>query len=706
MIRKVFFLCVSYFIVFSVHAQQDFVPLDLPTPNSCRTGAGAPGPSYWQPQVDYDIQVELDDENQQIIGSEKVTFHNNSPETLHFVWVQLDQNLFEPHSVTNETEHGHLSDDMKLDALRKMMVPFDGGYKISKIADKSGKELSHIINNTMMRVDLPKPLAPGKKVELNIDWSYNITEHAVYGGRSGYEYFKEDDNYLYEIAQFFPRLAVFTDYMGWQNKQFLGEAEWALPFGNYKVAITTPADHVVAATGELKNEKAVLSKTQRERLAQARKSEEQVWIITEEEAKANEKSRAKDKKTWVFEAENVRDFAFASSRKFVWDAVNVPLGGKGVLAMSLYPKEGNPMWGKYATASVAHALKVYSKYTLDYPYPVAIAIHGPIFGMEYPMISFNGARPDANGNYSQRLKEIMISVIIHETGHNFFPMIINSDERRWAWMDEGLNSFIQYLAEQEWREGYDSRRGPAYKIANFMASDKDKQVPIMTNPESINQMGNITYGKTATALAILRDVVMGPELFDAAFKEYSRRWAFKHPTPADFFRTMQDASAVDLDWFFRGWFYTTDHVDIAIENPKYKVLNKDTEEKKKTSDDSEGIPLTSTYDFAKLYKNMSESDRKLVDEEMHFYELTFRNVGGLIMPIILEMQFEDGTSSTQKVPVEVWRKNDKKVTKVFITDKPVKQFVLDPKMQTADTDLENNVVKIDQKAKKMNLLTK
>ncbi|MFN6943516.1 MAG: M1 family metallopeptidase, partial [Cytophagaceae bacterium] len=460
MIRKLLSISLVYTIVLfvpgKINAQQDFLPLDdkLPTPNEYRTGAGAPGPKYWQQWVDYDIKVELNDENQSITGSEVITFHNNSHETLRYFWVQVDQNIYDPHSVTNETEHGHLTESININALRKMMVPFDGGCNVLSVKDKSGKPLQYTLNNTMMRVELPKPLTPNSKFVFSIDWSYNITDHAVYGGRSGYEYFAKDKNYLYEIAQFFPRLAVFNDYMGWQNKQFLGEAEWALPFGNYKVEITAPSDHIVSATGELKNEKAVLSAVQRERMAKAKNSENPVLIVTEEEAKANEKSRAAGKKTWVYHAENVRDFAFASSRKFVWEAMSVQLDSRKVMAMSLYPKEGNPLWGRHSIASVAHALKVYSKYTLDYPYPVAIAIHGPVFGMEYPMISFNGARPDENGNYTERLKQIMISVIIHEVGHNFFPMIINSDERRWAWMDEGLNSFVQYLAEQEWEENY------------------------------------------------------------------------------------------------------------------------------------------------------------------------------------------------------------------------------------------------------------
>ncbi|MDX5480191.1 MAG: M1 family metallopeptidase, partial [Hymenobacteraceae bacterium] len=520
---------------------------ELPTPNTYRTASGAPGHQYWQQRADYNIKVELDDENQSIKGSETITYTNNSPDVLSYLWVQLDQNIFEPKSMSNLTRTGELKEKMSLQAVEYLTrEEFDGGFKIQAVKDRNGKPLKYTINNTMMRVDLPASLKPKQSFTFSIDWNHNINNQKTLGGRSGYEYFPEDGNYLYEMAQWFPRMAVYDDVNGWQHKQFLGSGEFALPFGDYRVSITVPADHVVAATGELQNTSQVLSATHQKRWAEAVKSDKPVVIVTQEEATQAEKSKAKGKKTWVYAAKDVRDFAWASSRKFIWDAMNVKVGGKNVLAMSYYPKEANPLWGQYSTESVAHTLKVYSKHTIDYPYPVAISVHGPVGGMEYPMLSFNGYRPEPDGTYSDRIKYGLISVIIHEVGHNFFPMIINSDERQWTWMDEGLNTFMQYIAEQEWERNYPSRRGEPANIVEYMKSAKNTQVPIMTNSESVLQFGNNAYGKPATALNVLRETVMGRELFDYAFKEYANRWAFKHPMPADFFRTMEDASGVDL----------------------------------------------------------------------------------------------------------------------------------------------------------------
>ncbi|MCB0564461.1 MAG: M1 family metallopeptidase, partial [Phaeodactylibacter sp.] len=544
---------------------------ELPTPNVYRNAAGAPGHMYWQQKADYKISVELDDEKQRIYGEETITYHNNSPDLLEYLWVQLDQNRRAKDSDTYKTNTSEMSDSMSLQEIKELEPTFDGGFNLEYVQTMDGKSLSHTVVKTMMRVDPPQPLQPGEQFSFRVKWWYNINDRMEIGGRSGYEYFKEDDNYLYTIAQFFPRMAVYNDVEGWQNKQFLGRGEFTLPFGDYEVDITVPADHYVAATGTLGNMPDVLTKEQVEKLEQAKQERNNpVIIVSEEDARKNEKDKSKAKKTWKFKAENVRDFAFASSRKFIWDAMGVEMGdGKVVLAMSMYPKEGNPLWEKYSTKAVAHTLKWYSHYTFDYPYPVAWSINAKQIGMEYPMICFNFGRPETDGTYSERTKYGMIGVIIHEVGHNYFPMIVNSDERQWTWMDEGLNSFVQYLAEQQWERDYPSRRGPAYKIVDYMKGDKDKISPIMTNSESIFQFGNNAYGKPATALNILRETIMGRELFDYAFKTYANRWKFKHPSPADFFRTMEDASAVDLDWFWRGWFFTTDHVDIAIDGVKW-----------------------------------------------------------------------------------------------------------------------------------------
>ena len=550
---------------------------ELPTPNVYRTASGAPGHEYYQQRADYQMSIELDDETQRIYGEETITYTNNSPDDLTYLWVQLDQNMRAKNSTTQQISRGDIFNtrggtaQTSFNQLKNnQFYDFDGGFKIDYVQTTAGSNLRYTVNNTMLRVDLPSTLRSGQKFSFKIKWWFNINDRMDIGGRSGYEYFEEDGNYLYTIAQFFPRMAVYNDVEGWQNKQFLGSGEFTLPFGDYDVSITVPADHVVGSTGTLTNASRVLTSKQRARLAKAENSfEDPVIIVTQEEAVAAEGQPSSSKKTWNFKAENVRDFAFASSRKFIWDAMAVKVGDKTTMAMSYYPKEGNPLWEQYSTRVVAHTLKVYSKFTIDYPYEKAISVHTKWIGMEYPMICFNGGRPETDGTYSEATKYGMIGVIIHEVGHNFFPMIINSDERQWTWMDEGLNTFVQYLTEQEWDHDYPSRRGPAHKIVPYMSGPKDQMVPIMTNSESILQFGNNAYGKPATALNILRETVMGRELFDFAFKEYSRRWAFKHPSPADFFRTMEDASGVDLDWFWRGWFYTTDHVDIAISDVEW-----------------------------------------------------------------------------------------------------------------------------------------
>lgn len=707
---------------------------ELPTPNVYRTASGAPGHEYYQQRADYDMSITLDDETQRIYGEETITYTNNSPDELRYLWVQLDQNMRAQNSTTQQIKTGGIFNQRGATAQtafnqlkNNQFYDFDGGFKLAYVKTTSGANLPYTVNNTMMRVDLPTPLRQGQKFSFKIKWWFNINDRMDIGGRSGYEYFEEEDNYLYTIAQFFPRMAVYNDVEGWQNKQFLGQGEFTLPFGDYKVDITVPSDHIVASTGELMNASRILSSKQRARLAKAKKSyDDPVIIVTQEEAEAAEKNKATSTKTWTFEAENVRDFAFATSRKFIWDAQAVDISGKTTMAMSYYPKEGNPLWEQYSTRVVAHTLKVYSKFTIDYPYHKAISVHTKWIGMEYPMICFNGGRPEADGTYSEGTKYGMIGVIIHEVGHNFFPMIINSDERQWTWMDEGLNTFVQYLTEQEWDHDYPSRRGPAAKIVPYMSGPKEQIVPIMTNSESILQFGNNAYGKPATALNILRETVMGRELFDYAFKEYSRRWAFKHPTPADLFRTMEDASGVDLDWFWRGWFYTTDHVDIAIKDVQwYQMSTKDPDlekpfeaEKDRQANDHVGRArnevirtmvdeVPATRDFYNSYNpfevsaadreaydryraGLSKEEAALLDAGYHFYGVTFENQGGLLMPLVLRFTLEDGTEEVKRIPAEVWLKNEDEFTKWFNFTQPVVQITLDPFLEMADTDRSDN----------------
>jgi len=725
---------------FALHAQNvntsKFRQLgqELPTPNVYRTASGAPGHEYYQQRADYDMSITLDDETQRIYGEETITYTNNSPDELRYLWVQLDQNMRAQNSTTQQIKTGGIFNQRGATAQtafnqlkNNQFYDFDGGFKLAYVKTVAGANLPYTVNNTMMRVDLPTPLRQGQKFSFKIKWWFNINDRMDIGGRSGYEYFEEEDNYLYTIAQFFPRMAVYNDVEGWQNKQFLGQGEFTLPFGDYKVDITVPSDHIVASTGELTNASRILSSKQRARLAKAKKSyDDPVIIVTQEEAEAAEKNKATSTKTWTFEAENVRDFAFATSRKFIWDAQAVDISGKTTMAMSYYPKEGNPLWEQYSTRVVAHTLKVYSKFTIDYPYHKAISVHTKWIGMEYPMICFNGGRPEADGTYSEGTKYGMIGVIIHEVGHNFFPMIINSDERQWTWMDEGLNTFVQYLTEQEWDHDYPSRRGPAAKIVPYMSGPKEQIVPIMTNSESILQFGNNAYGKPATALNILRETVMGRELFDYAFKEYSRRWAFKHPTPADLFRTMEDASGVDLDWFWRGWFYTTDHVDIAIKDVQwYQMSTKDPDlekpfeaEKDRQANDHVGRArnevirtmvdeVPATRDFYNSYNpfevsaadreaydryraGLSKEEAALLDAGYHFYGVTFENQGGLLMPLVLRFTLEDGTEEVKRIPAEVWLKNEDEFTKWFNFTQPVVQITLDPFLELADTDRSDN----------------
>jgi len=681
----------------------------LPTPNGYRTADGSPGPDYWQQKADYNIKVTLNDNDQSVQGSETITYYNNSPSPLSYLWLQLDQNLFDKNSDTQKTETLNPADTLNSSFLRWVFMSYsEGGYKVGNIRDEAGKPMLFTINKTMMRIDLPAPLpAKGGKVSFSIDWSYKIPEQRKYGGRGGKEYFAKDDNNLYEMAQWFPRMAVYSDVTGWQHKQFLGNGEFTLTFGDYEVAITVPADHIVASTGELQNPEKALASKHIERLKKAENSNEPVVIQTQSEAELAEKTKSKDTKTWIYKAQNVRDFAWASSRKFVWDAMRVEVGGKKIWAMSYYPKEGNPLWGQYSTQVVAHTLRVYSRYTVNYPYPVAISVHGSVFGMEYPMISFNGGRPNPDGTIPDGTRNAMVGVIIHEVGHNYFPMIINSDERQWTWMDEGLNSFCEYLAELELKDqtwakkdygekGFPTRRGPAKNIVDYMRSDPKTLVPIMTNSEQILQFGNNAYGKPATALNILRETIMGHELFDFAFKQYAQKWAFKHPEPADFFRTMEDASAVDLDWFWRGWFFTTEACDIALENVKLTRIV----DKKNQASATISPFLTQYYKPEQLEahrKRMQATGLDFTKEEeqaltagQYYYTLQLKNIGGLLMPVIIQINYEDGTKEIVRIPTEIWRKNINEVYKTILTQKPAVSFQLDPMEETADINTTNN----------------
>jgi hypothetical protein len=699
----------------------------LPTPNEQRTASGAPGKGYWQQRADYEIAVTLDESEKRISGKETIRYHNHSPDALQYLWVQIDPNIFAPESHAVVTTLAPEFERTSYESLRRTLnrASFDGGAKITSVQDGDGHALAHTINDTMMRVDLPHALQPGAMVALVIEWNYLVNNARKYGGRTGYEHFDEDGNDIFELAQWFPRMAAYTDYTGWQHKQFLGAGEFTLEFGDYKVSITAPEDHVVAATGVLQNPDEVLQPAWKERLTQAQSSTAPLFIVTPAEAKANEAHKPAGTKTWAFAAENVRDFAWASSRKFIWDAVQHPVEGKPVWAMSYYPNEAEPLWSKYSTHAIQHTLDVYSKHTFAYPYPVAISVNGPVGGMEYPMICFNGPRPEKDGTYSSGSKYGLISVVIHEVGHNFFPMIVNSDERQWTWMDEGLNTFLQQLAEAEWQDDYPSSRGEPRKIVDYMKSDD--QVPIMTNSDSLLQFGSNAYAKPATALNILRETVMGRELFDFAFQQYARRWMFKRPEPADLFRTLEDASAVDLDWFWNGWFYTTRHVDLVLGAiTRYRIDTRDPELEKRLKRERraeepvslsdqrnadlpkriEQFPELADFynaydeldvtekelaDYAKLVEGLKAEDKELLQKKLNFYVIPIEDKGGIPMPIVLGLDYEDGSSEEVRVPVEVWRKGPESVAKLVISPKTLVRVTLDPHLETADAELANNV---------------
>ncbi|MDI5948967.1 M1 family metallopeptidase [Flavobacterium yafengii] len=693
----------------------------LATPNMFRTASGAPGPAYYQQQADYKINVELDDKKSKLTGSETVTYYNNSPDTLEYLWVQLDQNQAAKTSQTPLAESQRMEQVFPAGnfANKFLKQEQERGFNIEFVKDVKGNPLSYSINQTMMRINLATPMKPGEKFTFSINWWYNINNYRQDGGRSGYELFEKEGNKLYVIAQFYPRMAVYNDVEGWQNMQFWGTGEFTLPFGNFDVNITVPADHVMEATGELMNRSEVFTAEQVKRYELAQKSfDKPVVIVTQAEAEASEKGFSEKKKTWKFSAKNVRDFGIATSRKFILDAMAVQLTNKTVMAISVYPKESNPLWGETSTRTVAHTLKSYSAHTFDYPYPKAVSVSAEDQGMEYPMICWNYGRPDEKGVTSERIKNGMIGVVIHEVGHNFFPMIVNSDERQWSWMDEGLNTFMQYMAEQEMGTNFPSSRGPASKIVPYMSGDQKFLEPIMSNSETIVQFGANAYGKPATGLNILRETIMGRELFDHAFKVYANRWKFKHPTPEDFFRTMEDASAVDLDWFFRGWFYSTDFVDIGVKEVKQYYVSetataalKDAVVRRGRFGQEKGpfvylVPGTSEELSAKDKKALAIGDVNLLSEYVnqnfsadeksklkspkYFYEVEFNKPGGMLMPIIVELTYEDDTTETFKYPAQIWRKNNDTAKKVYATEKAIKKIQIDPKLETADIDVTNN----------------
>ena len=722
----------------------------LPTPNEYRTASGAPGNKYWQQRADYVIDATLDEKNLSIIGTETVTYHNNSPDALNYLWVQLDENEHDPKSESNYFDGSTINEPVTDQAIKGLEKQYLNGLgdKIDGVTDEFGKKLKYTINQTMMRIDLPKALASKSKLKFIVKWHYKMIERTKYGGRGGYEYFPEDGNHLFTLTQWYPRMCVYSDFKGWQNKQFTGRGEFALAFGNYTVKMTVPADHLVCSTGECQNYAQILTPAQLARWQKAQTATEPIEIgLLDDAVKAEKNSpliaevKSPGTKTWVFKADSVRDFAWGSSRKYIWDAMPVIVENKKIMCMSFYPKEAYGLYRKYSTKVVAHTIKTYSKYTIPYPYPVAQSIEAAN-GMEYPMICFNFGRTEKDGTYTEGSKNGMILVIIHEVGHNFFPMIINSDERQWSWMDEGLNTFMQFITEQEFDANYPSGRGPAHKMVDYMRLPKSYLEPIMVNSENINNFGANAYGKPATALTVLRETVMGRELFDFAFKQYCNRWAFKHPEPADFFRSMEDASAVDLDWFWRGWFFDTDPVDVSIDTVKAYTINKGTKIPLKM-DTAYTYPKQPDFVFITQIRNKESGLKSLVDidttlrdfyfhykgvpeitkeaknrfdgiEELSdtayanysnkfIYEIKFTNKGGLVTPLIIQFNYEDGTKEIERINAYIWRKNENEVTKTFVKNRKVSAILLDPYKETGDINEKNNTWNIKTQPTKFDL---
>ncbi|MBO6846531.1 MAG: M1 family metallopeptidase [Maricaulis sp.] len=719
---------------------------DWPSPNRERRATGAPGPDYWQQDVDYDIDVHLNERTDILTATETVTYTNNAPDTLDFLWFLLDQNRFRPDSMANVTAtagNGAPEGTSAYGMRRRQMIEDNGyGFNITAVTDANGEAMDYTIVDTLMRIDLDDALETGDSVTFTIEWNYRLIEALRVGGRAGKECFEATDDTgadcIFQVAQWFPRAAVFSDYEGWHNKVFLGAGEFGLEFGDYNVSITVPQDFIVAATGELTNGEDVLTQAQRDRLEEARTADEPVFIVTPAEARANERRGTRSEATWEFFAANVRDFAFAASRKFIWDAQGIEQDGEGdapdlVMAMSFYPNESEPLWSTFSTRAVEHTLNVYNDFAFPYPYPTAQSVAGPVGGMEYPMITFNGGtygRPvaddDGNLTYSRRARNGLIGVIIHEIGHIYFPMVVNSDERQWTWMDEGLNSFLEYQAERQWEEDWFARRGDPHSAITYMTSSN--QMPIMTQSDSIRQFGWNAYGKPTVALNILRETIMGRELFDEAFRTYSRRWRFKRPTPYDFFRTMEEVSGMDLDWFWRGWFYSTDHVDISIdnvtegtfntqdpeiENARERALDAERGESRTqahniaegirfySDDNPEVVDFYSTRDrhtvtnreretYERFRDGLEDYEREILDSGDRIYYIELSNQGGLVMPVILEFTFANGETELVRIPAEVWRYNPANITWSYITDRQVVSVELDPLYETADADRTDN----------------
>lgn len=610
--------------------------------NTFRLASGAPGPAYWQNRADYQIEDTLYSESKTISGKVVITYTNNSPDTLHYLWLQLDQNQLKKGSIgllTNGYSDG--------------TFPFQGGMKVYSVEIfKGGKyyPANHIISDTRMQIRLIDPLEPGgKKLTFVIRYSFPIPPQGL--GRSGW--MTSQKGIIYEVAQWYPRMEVYDDVNGWNSLPFLGAGEFYLDYGNFDYRITVPWDQIVAGSGELINEKDVLTEEEISRLERARRSDKAVYIISKDEV-GNPDTRpvSKGMVTWHFRMKNSRDVSWACSNAFVWDAarINLPSGRKSI-AMSLYPIESasDSAWGR-STEYLKGSVEIYSRRWFEYPYPTAVNVAGPVGGMEYPGIIFCSWK--ANG-------KVLFGITTHEIGHNWFPMIVGSNERANAWMDEGFNTFINIYSTEEFNGGeYAPKRdnefdpggkNPARDIVPYLASSESQ--PIVSYADGIppQYVHTLEYYKTALGLYMLREIVLGHNRFDYAFRTYINRWAYKHPTPIDFFRTMNDASGENLNWFWKGWFVKNWKLDQAVDSVRYV----------------DGDPTKGAF-------------------------ITLENKGQMVMPVIVEVKESNGKTGRVNLPVEIWERSGI-FTFRYNSKARIESVEIDPDKILPDIDPSNNL---------------
>ncbi|WP_080237800.1 M1 family metallopeptidase [Spirosoma rigui] len=602
--------------------------------NDYRTGSGAPGPRYWQNRADYQINVTLDDQQNTITGEVTIAYKNNSPETLSYLWLQLDQNAFSDTSRAAKTT--------PVSGGRFGNLGFAGGLTIKSVTTDQGKAkfnaTPYEITDTRMQVRLPEAVKPGGDVKVKVAYSFKIPEY----GSDRMGQLKRKDGIIYEIAQWYPRMCVYDDIEGWNVLPYLGAGEFYLEYGDYEYNVTVPWDHIVAGSGELLNPNDVLTAEQIKRLAQARQSDKTVMIRSKDEVtNADTRPKKSGMLTWKFRCLNTRDVAWASSRAFVWDAAKMNLpSGKPALAQSMYPAESatNDSWNR-STEYVKGCVEFYSKYLYEFSYPVATNIAGIVGGMEYPGIIFCDHKDK---------RDALWGVTDHEFGHNWFPMIVGNNERKFPWMDEGFNTFINTLSTANFNKGeYDRERGTMHDIAPALFSPVE---PIMTIPDvqQPRALGILAYYKPGMGLKLLRESILGPERFDFAFKHYVDRWAFKHPTPYDFFRSMEDGAGEDLGWFWRGFFYETWKLDQGMKDVKY---------------------VDGSAEKGSL--------------------ITIENLEKMAMPVTIEVTESNGKKGRVTLPVEVWQRGGSWTLRYNSTSS-LKTVVIDPDQKLPDVNSKNN----------------